>query len=344
MFYRVIAFLAVFQWVSVSLAAEAEALEEGLVNPGFHEQPTWFKNSFLDLTEDAAEAREADKRLILYFFQDGCPYCAKLLDVNFAQREIVEKTRQNFDVISINMWGDREITDFGGESMTEKQFAEKYRVMFTPTLLFFDGAGKKLLRVNGYYAPSKFMAVLDYASGKEAYQVPFRQYWAKRKPPATHGSLHQQPFFLPPPHDLKGRLKPGRHLAVLFEQKQCPACDEFHREIVPRPETREQIARLDVVQLDMWSKTPVVTPDGRRLTAKQWAKDLDVKYAPSAVFFDSQGREVFRWEAYLRAFHVQSSLDYVASSAYKRLPSFQRFIEERADGLRERGVKVDIWR
>jgi hypothetical protein len=61
------------------------------------------------------------------------------------------------------------------------------------------------------------------------------------------------------------------------------------------------------------------------------------------VFFD-EGTEVMRIEAMLKAFHVQSVLDYVASRAYREQPSFQRFIQGRADRLRERGVVVDLWR
>jgi len=57
-----------------------------MVNPGYHEKPAWFKESFLDLREDVAEASEDKKRVLLYFYQDGCPYCAKLLQDNLGQK------------------------------------------------------------------------------------------------------------------------------------------------------------------------------------------------------------------------------------------------------------------
>ncbi|MFA7386616.1 MAG: hypothetical protein WCZ87_03030, partial [Thiohalobacteraceae bacterium] len=50
-----------------------DSLEPGMTNPGYHEKPAWFKNSFLDLREDVAEARAEDKQVVLYFYQDGCP-------------------------------------------------------------------------------------------------------------------------------------------------------------------------------------------------------------------------------------------------------------------------------
>ena len=100
-------------------AAEGEGLDEGMTNPGYHDKPDWFKLSFLDIREDINEAAQQNKRVMLYFYQDGCPYCAKLLQDNFGQKEIAEKTRNKFDVIAINMWGDREVTDLKGYMLSE---------------------------------------------------------------------------------------------------------------------------------------------------------------------------------------------------------------------------------
>jgi hypothetical protein len=43
-------------------------------------------------------------------------------------------------------------------------------------------------------------------------------------------------------------------------------------------------------------------------------------------------------------FHTQGVLYYVLSEAYKKQPSFQRFLSEYADHFREQGRNVDIWR
>jgi hypothetical protein len=51
---------------------------------------------------------------------------------------------------------------------------------------------------------------------------------------------------------------------------------------------------------------------------------------------------VFRTEAYLKAFHTQSSMDYVASMAYLEQPEFQRYIAARAAVLEEQGIHVDL--
>ncbi len=60
------------------------------------------------------------------------------------------------------------------------------------------------------------------------------------------------------------------------------------------------------------------------------------------MFFDG-GKEVFRVEAYLRPFHLASALEYVASGAYRKEPSFQRFIQARAERMRASGQSVELW-
>ncbi|MDH5325801.1 MAG: thioredoxin fold domain-containing protein [Gammaproteobacteria bacterium] len=317
-------------------------LNPDLTNPGFVEFPAWFKVSFLDFNEDSDEASQASKYLLVFFYQDGCPYCRKTIEVNFAQKAIEDKTRAHFDVVAVNMWGDRELTWLDGESMTEKQLAEKMRVMFTPTLIFVDKDKKTALRINGYYHPQKFSAALDYVRQGQYLKTGFRQYWNQLSPSPSAGKLHAQTFIVKPPYDFSKTSKTPR--LVLFEQKDCPACDELHTDVFKRKETLQQLKPFSVSQLDMWSNTPVVTPEGKKTTAKQWAKQLQVKYAPSLVFFDSQGKEIIRTEAYFKSFHLQSVMEYVSSGKYKTISSFQRYIDERADALRAKGVAIDLMR
>ncbi len=320
-----------------------ESLDPGMVNPGYQEKPDWFKNSFLDIREDVNEASETGRRIILYFYQDGCPYCRKLLHDNLGQREITNKTRANFEVVAINMWGDREVVDFKGADTTEKQFAIDLKVMFTPTLLMLDEKGQVVLRINGYFPPHKFLAALDFVGQKLEGQTSFRNYLAKQAPEPATGKLHVQPEYIQPPYRLADTLKhSGKPLMVLFEQQQCADCDELHLDIFARAESKHLLKAFEVVLVDMWSKQSVQTPDGKETTQSQWARELQVNYVPSMVFFNTNGEEIFRTEAYLKAFHTQSVMDYVASNAYLEQPEFQRYIGARAAALEAQGIEVDL--
>lgn len=324
-------------------AAEEGRPASGMVNPGFGEHPRWFKESFLDLREDVAEAAKSGRRLMLYFYQDGCPYCAKLLRDNFGQKAIADKTRRHFDVIAINIWGDREVTDLAGTATTEKAYARSLRVQFTPTLLMFDEKGEVALRLNGYVPPRKFEAALDFVGARLDNKQTFADYLAAQASAPTRGKLHQAPWIMKPPLKLADSLRrKPKPLLVLFEQKECAACDEMHTEAFPRPEVAALLRRFQVARIDMASNEAVQTPAGETLRARDWARRLSVFYTPTLVFFEAGGREVFRVEGYLRAFHLASSLDYVAAGTYLTQPEFQRFIEARAAALRARGERVEL--
>lgn len=329
--------------VPVSHAAGGGSLDQGMVNPGYHEQPAWFKASFLDIREDIADAASADKRVLLYFYQDGCPYCARMLRENFAQKELVDYTRRHFDVVAINMWGDREVMDLQGRSVTEKRFAEAARVQYTPTLVFLNEEGRVALRVNGYLPPHKFKSALQYVAEKRETQESFPAYLARTAPVAAKGRIAAIPHALAHPLKLAdNRRASWRPLLVLFEQRHCSACDELHAQVLSRREMATALTNTDIAQVDIGSSEPVQTPDGRVMPANEWARKLGVLFTPSLVFFDTDGREVFRTEAYLKTYHLHGAVDYVVSGAYRHQPSFQRYLQVRTDELKARGFKVDL--
>jgi len=308
------------------------------------EYPEWFEHSFLDLKEDVAEARKANKRVMLLFTQNGCPYCNALVDRNLAQKDIQDTIRKNLSVIHINMWGDREVTGLDGKAYTEKSFAAIMKVQFTPTLLFFDEQGKMILRLNGYLPPNRFKVAIDYVTKKKEKEVSYRDYVAANQPRSMKGDLHAESFFAKGTVNLKAvadaKTKP---IAVFFEQRDCPDCDTLHEKVLKDKDIGASLKKFHVVQLDMWSQTPVTSPDGMRTNARDWARTLDVKYAPTIVVFDEQGKEIIRSEAMFKVFHTRGAFDYVLTGGYRQQPSFQRWLSARADHFREEGKDVDIW-
>lgn len=308
------------------------------------EYPSWFHNGFLDFKDDIAAASAAGKRLMILVTQDGCPYCNALVERNLSQRDIEALVRSKFEVVAINLVGDREVSNVNGKRYTEKTFAEALKVQFTPTILFFNENSEIILRLNGYLPPEQFKIALNYLVEKND-QLSYRDYVELNGAPAQAGKLNRESFFLAPPYNFNRKTSgKARPLAVFFEQNDCPNCDVLHRQVLPDAETRKLIAQYDAAQLDMWDKTTsILTPEGKISTARDWAKQLDVKYAPTIVLFDGEGKEIIRTEAFFKQFHIRSFFDYVQSGAYKRQPSFQRYISHRAEQLREQGKDVDIW-
>jgi thioredoxin-related protein len=103
---------------------------------GLHRQG-WFELSFLDLREDFNDATGDGKRFAVIFEQRGCPYCIKLHNDVLSLKYINDYVRENFRIVQLDLWGAREVTDFDGKRMTEKELAERWGVIFTPTIVFF---------------------------------------------------------------------------------------------------------------------------------------------------------------------------------------------------------------
>ncbi len=330
---------------AVLLLAFAPALPAAAQDASPHaiDIPRWFSEGFLDFPDEVAAAAREGKRLLVYFGQDGCPYCRELMRNNFSQRDIVDKTRRNFVAIALNLWGDRELTWTDGRRMTEKELARALKVQFTPTILFLDERGRIVARLNGYYAPHRFSAALDYVAAKMEGKQSLGDYLAAHVKDEASPKLADEPFLMQPPFDL--RRKPGaRPLAVLFETRHCQPCDELHAEGFKRPEVRAQLDRFDVARFALADPREVIAPDGRKTTAQDFARLLAVTFTPTIVFFDASNREVYRIDGYLRPFHLATSLEYVASGAYRTEPEFQRYVRAKADRMRAAGQTVDLWR
>ena len=104
----------------------------------------WFQNTFLDFVEDYREAEAKGQRFAVIFEQRGCVYCTKMHTEVLAQRYINDYVRENFYVVQLDLWGSREVRDFDGQKMPEKKLAERWGVMFTPTVVFFKDGMKDI--------------------------------------------------------------------------------------------------------------------------------------------------------------------------------------------------------
>lgn len=331
--------LFIVLWYAVVITASAQ--EGEFYGAKETDYPAWFKESFLELSADVAEAAQEQKRVLLLFHQDGCPYCNRLVEHNLAQKDIKQQMQANLDVIAVNMWGDRAVVDLDGVELTEKEFAAKLRIQFTPTLLFLDEQGKVILRLNGYIPPAQFKTALDYVTGHHETRSSYRDYFAKNRPQSSAKTLHKELFYSLPPYDLSQGDRP---IAVYFEQSPCPNCDILHQVVLKDRSVFTPASRFESIQLDMWSNTPLITPEGEATTAKAWAKALGISFAPTVVLFDREQGEVIRSEALFKRFHTASLFDYVLTGAFRKEPSFQRFLSARADRIRATGEDVDIWR
>ncbi|WP_316176140.1 MULTISPECIES: thioredoxin family protein [unclassified Bradyrhizobium] len=170
-----------------SAPAQADA---ALGDDGLYHQ-SWFLNSFLDLREDLESAASEGKRLAIMWELRGCPYCRETHLVNFADQEITDYIRANFEVLQLNLLGARKVIDFDGNELAEKELAERYAIRFTPTVQFFppsaegvsakEPLAREVARAPGYLKPPHFLAMFRFVRERAYERGTFRDYLASTK-------------------------------------------------------------------------------------------------------------------------------------------------------------------
>lgn len=338
MIHRALASLCLL--LALGTSARAEDFDDGVVAQVTY--PTWFKESFLDLPQDLADAVGAGKLgLFLFVSTQGCSYCHLFLQESLGDPAIARRVQAHFDTIGLEIFDDAELTDFTGAVQPVKDFVLAEGVQFAPTLLFYapDGAGgaRLLARLPGYYEPERFGWVLDYLIDGHWQRQSLKDFLAAAPaPPEPTGTptagLIPDPLFAAPPYALDRTHVPAtRPLVVIFESAACPRCPRFHREVIQDPGIRAQLEEMEVVRLDAADdRTPVLTPSGERITPAAWYRDLGFSDLPALVFVSERGHAVLQSDALVLKSRMNNSLGFLRERAYEKGWTYQRYARARA--------------
>lgn len=128
------------------------------------EVPDWFAETMLDAREEAADAAKQGKRLMLYFWLSGCPYCERMTHETFRDAAVIERLERGFVPVGVNVRGDRDLAWTDGATLSEKQLTAALKVRATPTMIFLDAKGAVAARLTGYMPPAEFLRALEGAS------------------------------------------------------------------------------------------------------------------------------------------------------------------------------------
>ena len=164
-------------WIGMLLSSLA--LAQGPRDPSEH----FFDQTFGDLPEELERARAEGKQGILLFFEmDECPFCHRMKDTVLNQPRVQAFYREHFLSFAVDVGGDVEITDFNGESMSQKDFAFKQnRVRATPVFQFYDLQGEPVARFTGATSGAEeFLWLGEYVVEGRYQEMPFTRYKRER--------------------------------------------------------------------------------------------------------------------------------------------------------------------
>lgn len=190
---RLIAFTSA---IFMAFTLQAAAWEIG--DDGLHKED-WFSLTFKDIGEDIAAAKAEGKRLALIVEQRGCIYCKEIHEVVLADPEVRDYIKEHFMVVQYNMHGSEEVTDTDGEALTEKQAAKKWRLLFTPTIMFMpeeapedmDAGQAAVAMMPGAFKKGTFLEMFVWVNdkgyeGEESFQTYYNRRWREK-----HGETSQ---------------------------------------------------------------------------------------------------------------------------------------------------------
>lgn len=298
--------------------------------------PAWFKKSLYDLREDLSDARKAGKRgIIVFFSQESCSHCKAFIDTTLNNPMIQSRVQKTYDLVGLDIFNDFELTNIDGTVTTVKDFAETQRARLTPTLIFYGVENARLLKIMGFYPPEKFSRVLDYIEGEHYRRISLRQYIFAQQgttPDKAQDIAYDYSLFAKPPHRLeRTAIKAKRPLLVVFDKPNCKPCRRFHDRVLSDGLVRQWMSKFETVQLNASDNTGKITvTDGRQLSPRQWAEELQLVYDIAVVFFDEAGKEVHRLDAETGRDRMLGSMEYVLEKAYERHEQFLRWRKEQA--------------
>ena len=149
----------------------------------------WYLQSFLDLSEDVATSVSGGKHLAIVWQQRACPFCKRMATEHLMMPEIVDYIRANFEILHLDLHGEREVIDFDQKHLPERQLAQAYGVRLTPTIQFFPDvteglslrapAQREVARMPGLLEPKPFLGMFRYVQ-ERGYERESFQTWLIR--------------------------------------------------------------------------------------------------------------------------------------------------------------------
>lgn len=327
-----------FAIVLISIGFTVSAEKKDFEGSTHAEYPEWFVDSpFLDLTEVNEEALAKGKKgMMVLFTTKGCSYCEQFIHRSLGDPKIAKLVQEKFGSIGMEIFDDAEMVAPAGETMAVKHFAKKEGAGFAPTLLFYDGNGKRVLRQIGYQTPQRFLHLMDYVADDHYQSQSLRDFLVTKLPKepvkGTYTRLKSDDLFDGPPYALdRSRFAASEPLLVLFEKPGCTECEGFHKEVMTQERIRGTMEGFQVVRLNAAdNKTPVLAPDGQRITPSQWYQQTQFTQLPALLFFNESGAEVLKTDSFVRGTRMMNSLNYVLEKAYKKDWTYQQFARSKA--------------
>ncbi len=134
--------------------------------------------------------------------------------------------------------------------------------------------------------------------------------------------------------DLKDAVAKGKQgLIVYFGQARCSYCKQFIENNMKAPDIQYYLRKnFDVININIWSMHDIVDTNGTEYTERELSIHYDTNFTPSLIFYDRDGKPVFRLRGYYEPYKFRAALKYVTEGFYIK-ESFRDYLARAEPGL-----------
>ena len=115
-----------------------------------------------DLRQEARLAEAGNLILVIEFSSEYCGYCRKLEALFLLPMQRNAEYREKVLIRYVSLDAFETLVDFDGQSMSTGEFASRYDVSLTPTLIFVDSSGNEMSdKLVGIWSEDFFGVYID---------------------------------------------------------------------------------------------------------------------------------------------------------------------------------------
>jgi len=120
--------------------------------------------------------------------------------------------------------------------------------------------------------------------------------------------------------------KNDKKVLIFAEASWCPYCKQMKREVFPKADIQNTMEKFYYpVKIDIESSEEVMY-DGRKMTEKQFSREMRVSSTPTFIFMHASGSVVGTQPGYIGHDVYKALLTYIGTDSFKNV-GFKKYLE-----------------
>jgi thioredoxin-related protein len=113
---------------------------------------------FVSYDEGLRVARQAEKRIFLYFGRFGCGWCDLTNQQAFSDESLKRAYTDHYVLVYVDAESGRRLTLPSGERITEMELGTRFKAFATPLFAYLEPDGKLIFKIAGVQTVKDFVA------------------------------------------------------------------------------------------------------------------------------------------------------------------------------------------